>query len=82
MVQHVDGSTTIDVRDFNPSGGITSRTVTTKSADGRSSTAQQDLDGDGIYDRSTVHTSATMLMVPPRSGSNSIRSATEPATVQ
>ncbi|KQT48569.1 hypothetical protein ASG47_09540 [Devosia sp. Leaf420] len=56
MVQHVDGSTTIDVRDFNTAGVLTSRTTTTKTADGSLSTAQQDIDGDGIFDLSTTHT--------------------------
>lgn len=56
MVQHVDGSTTVEIRDLDETGGTTSRTLTTKAADGRSSVAQQDIDGDGVFDLSTTHT--------------------------
>ncbi|MHA6299952.1 hypothetical protein [Devosia sp. CAU 1758] len=55
VVQHVDGSSTVDIRDFNATGGLASRTLTTKTADGRASTAQQDIDGDGTFDLSTTH---------------------------
>lgn len=55
VIQHVDGSSTVEIRDFNATGGLTSRTLTTKTADGRESTAQQDIDGDGTFDLSTTH---------------------------
>ena len=55
VIQHVDGSSTVEIRDFNETGGVASRTLTTKTADGRESTAQQDIDGDGTFDLSTTH---------------------------
>ncbi|MBD8066998.1 hypothetical protein IC608_16120 [Devosia sp. PTR5] len=55
VIQHVDGSSTVEIRDFNATGGLTSRTLTAKTADGRESTAQQDIDGDFTFDLSTTH---------------------------
>jgi hypothetical protein len=46
-----DGSTTIDVKAFNPDGSLANETVRTTSADGLSITLQFDDTGNGLFDR-------------------------------
>ncbi|MBR0900708.1 hypothetical protein JQ616_37630, partial [Bradyrhizobium tropiciagri] len=47
-----DGSTSIDVKAFNPDGSLANETVSTTSADGLSVTLQFDDSGSGLFDRS------------------------------
>jgi hypothetical protein len=51
VTHNADGSTTTDVKAFNPDGSLASQTVSTTSADGLSRTVRFDHGGDGIFDQ-------------------------------
>jgi hypothetical protein len=51
VTRNADGSTTIDVKAFNPDGSLANETFTTTSADGLTRTLQFDHAGNGIIDQ-------------------------------
>ena len=57
--KNADGSVVATVSEFNANGSLRQRTVATTSADGLSTTTQEDLTGDAVFDRS--QTDVTVL---------------------
>ena len=51
VTQNADGSTSIDIKAFNPDGSLANETLSTTSADGLSRTIRFDHNGNGIFDQ-------------------------------
>lgn len=78
--QAVSGANTIDEKRLNPDGSLAVRTLTDVSDDGLVATTRRDLNGDGVYDVSTVSTTtlpatgSRVTTVDVLNGNNSLRS--------
>ena len=76
ITRNADGSTTIDVKAFNPDGSLANETVSTTSADGLSRVLKFDHSGNGIFDK--TQTSVTSSM-PTAAGPSRWPISTSPA---